>query len=120
MTIKTKLLTLAAAAAITASIAGASAPANAAPIAPTTNAGFTLEINLGGIHGISYGYNSAYCRRLRFAARHGSFRARVLYRRHCVGRVASFRQCRRWYIQGYRLGNPVARRLYRRYCRFYR
>ncbi len=117
---KTKLLTLAAAAAITAGLAGATAPANAAPIAPTANAGVSIEINLGGLTGVSYGYSRSYCRRLYYAARRGSFRARVLYRRHCVRRHVSYRQCRRWYIQGYRFGNPVARRLYRRFCRFYR
>ena len=117
---KTKLMTLAAAAAITAGIAGASLPANAAPISPTVNTGVSIEINLGALTGVSYGYNNAYCRRLRHAARRGSLRARVLYRRHCIGRVSSYRQCRRWYIQGYRLGNPLARRLHRRYCRFYR
>jgi hypothetical protein len=120
MTIKTKLLTLAAAAAVTAGLAGAAAPASAAPISPVVPAGVSVEINLGGILGVRYGYNRAYCRRLRYAARHGSFRARVLYRRHCLRRHVSYRTCRRWYIQGYRFGNPVARRLYRRFCRFYR
>ncbi len=115
---KTKLLTLAAAAAITAGIAGASLPANAAPVSPLVPAGVSVDINLGGILNVRYGYNRAYCYRLLRAARYGNFRARILYRRYCLGHRVSYRRCRRWYIQGFRFGNPVARRLYRRYCRY--
>jgi hypothetical protein len=119
MTIKTRLLTIAAAVAVTAGIAGASIPASAAPISPLAPAGVNVQIDLGGIFRVRYGYNRAYCRRLLWAARHGNFRARILYRRYCTGRHVSRYRCRRWYILGYRYGNPLARRLYRRYCRYY-
>ena len=118
---KTKLLTLAAAAAITAGIAGASVPASAAPIAPTTNAGISVQINLGGLFGVQYGTRRAYCHRLYWAARNGNFRARILYRRYCRGgSYVSYRVCRRWFHLGYRVGIARYRFLYRRYCRFYR
>ncbi len=123
---KSTLLSLAAAAAITAGVAGATPAVAATPGAPVANA---IEFKTdgpanGGVvqvrHRGRWGH-SRRCRILRYRARYSRY-ARRLYRRYCLGgrHHVRYRQCRRWYYLGYRRGIARYRYLYRRYCRWYR
>lgn len=60
------------------------------------------------------------CRRWRVRGwRHGNWRARRAYRRHCRGRARGMlRQCRRWRFLGWQRGQRWARRAFRRNCRW--
>lgn len=120
---KTTILTLAAAAAVATAVAAA--PASAAN--PGTGLANSVERQANGnvqnaaFIEIRYGrFGPRRCRILRWRARHGSRRAAYLYRRYCRGGFVSYRQCRRWFHLGFRLGIPRYRYMYRRYCRFYR
>jgi hypothetical protein len=86
---KTKLIALAIAAAVTAGTAGVASTASAAT--PTVPA-VSISIDLGGLFGFRYGHHYGYYHRLR---------------------------CRRLYILGFRYGNPRARHLWYRFCRYY-
>jgi hypothetical protein len=123
---KAKLLTLAAAAAVIAGIAGATPAAAATPGAPIAK---TIEFKTTGpAHGVVqvryYRRHVSYrvCRRWRYLGyRRGIRRYRYLYRRYCRGgHHVSYRRCRRWFYLGFRRHIPRYRHLYRRYCRWYR
>ena len=111
--------------ALTLAAAGLAAAAMAAPAAAQPsgiNTGGNLLANGGNNAGIvlaSYrpGYNSYRCRKLYILARQGSHKAAYLYRRYCRGHHVSQRQCRKWYVLGYKYGNVRYQHLYRRYCR---
>ena len=121
---KLKIASIAAAVALSVSIAGAAGSANAAGLnaGPAINKS-VLDNNVQQISYYGYGYNLRRCARLRHLARMGSRWARVQYLRHCrfgYGNGYGSYKCRILYRKGFVFGNPVARHLYRKYCRFYR
>lgn len=123
---KLKIVSLAAAAALSVSVAGAASSANAAGMGAGLNAGPVInktvqDTNLkqATYYGYGYGYHARRCARLRYLARMGSRWARIMYLRHCrYGHRPRF--CKRLYVKGFIYGNPRARYLYRKYCRFHR
>jgi len=124
---KLKIISLAAAAALSVSIAGAASSANAAGMGAAlsgpaiSQSGSIQKSNIQQISYYGYGYKYRRCMRLRYLARMGSRWARHMYLRHCrYGFGGRYRKCRVLYVKGYVYGNPYARHLYRKYCRFYR
>lgn len=99
----------------------ATAPASAGMPAPALKQALTniAKAKPGNLGQVRYHPYSRRCRILLRRARAGSRRAAYLFRRYCRGGRVSFRQCRRWYVLGFRRGIPRYRHLYRRYCRGY-
>ena len=118
---KTKLLTLAAAAAISLGAVGLSASASAAiPAFNAKNLVTSTDSNVQNVYhrGHQQASLSRRCRRWYISGyRYGNSRARRMYNRYCRQIGGNSRRCRRWYILGYRYGNSYARRMYNRYCR---
>jgi len=123
---KLKIVSLAAAAALSVSVAGAAGSANAAGLSAGLNAGPAInksvqKSNVTPVLSYGYGYHYRRCMRLRHLARMGSRWARMMYLRHCrFGFRPHAYRCRKLYVRGFVYGNPRARYLYRKYCRFYR
>lgn len=123
---KSALISLAAAAVLTAGAAGATPAAAAMPGAPAATA---IEFKTdgpanGGVvqvrHRRGFGHTRL-GRRCGFLRRTHTRQARRMYRRLCLGRQhVSYGQCRQWRYLGYRRGIARYRHLFRRYCRWYR
>ena len=124
---KLKIVSLAAAAALSMGFVGAAGSANAAGMGNALSGPVICQAETAQKNNAKqvsyYGYRYSYrrCMRLRYLARMGSRWARHMYRRHCrFGYHSRYRKCRALYVRGYVYGNPYARHMYRKYCRFYR
>ena len=120
---KTKILTLAAAAAISLGAASLATPASAATSAFNANGLVTAsESNVQNVHYRPYfhrhvGYNYRRCKRLyRLGFRYGYPWAKRAYYRYCRIGYGYRYKCRKWYIAGFKYGSFRARKLWYRYC----
>lgn len=123
---KTKMISIAAAAVIGLGIAGAAGTASAG-VAPAINAdaiqGQVANKLTNVTYGYGYGYRPGrrfYCRRLYIRGfKYGNPFARAKWYRHCRYSHVNRFKCRRWYIKGFKYGNPFARHMWYKYCRPY-
>ena len=123
---KTKIISIAAAAVVGMGIAGAAGTASAGA-APAINADAIRGQTANKLARVHHGYGQYHRRGYRFRCRrlyirgfhYGNPWAKRAWYRQCSRRGGLNYRCRRWYVAGFKYGNWQARKMWYRYCRPY-